>query len=91
MLKVLFIKYGKVVLVMEELTAYGQKSFYGKAKTEKGKLYSYGTLVCSIIDGNLYRHWDDYSATTMRHINSFLRANGLSSLRKKEWESMEVK
>lgn len=63
------------------------KSFYGKAvytverisDSYKYTLYSYGTPVLSITSYNshpeqLYfdRIWYGYSATTMRHINSFV-------------------
>lgn len=55
-----------------------QKSFYGKAhvmETEDGSklLKSYSTIVCSIDSaGTFHRHWTGESATTMRHVNSFL-------------------
>ena len=54
------------------------KSFYGKAKiieTENGEkvLQSYNTFVCRITAaGRFVRMWGGYSATTMRHVNSFL-------------------
>ena len=64
-----------------------QKSFYGKAvyTVERNDdsytytLYSYGTRILSITSYNshpekLYfdRIWSGYSATTMKHINSFI-------------------
>lgn len=54
------------------------KSFYGKAKvieTDNGEkvLQSYETFVCRITAaGRFVRMWEGYSATTMRHVNSFL-------------------
>ena len=54
------------------------KSFYGKAKvieTDNGEkvLQSYNTFVCRITAaGRFVRMWGAYSATTMRHVNSFL-------------------
>ena len=54
------------------------KSFYGKAKiieTDNGEkvLQSYNTFVCRITAaGRFVRMWGGYSATTMRHVNSFL-------------------
>lgn len=53
-------------------------------------LYSYNTLVCSIIDGNVMRRWDGYSATTMRHVNSFLQRYGYSSVNKNGWLEMSI-
>lgn len=55
-----------------------RKSFYGKAhviENEDGSklLKSYSTIVCSIdASGTFRRHWGGESATTMRHVNSFL-------------------
>lgn len=53
-------------------------SFYGKAhviEEDNGKfiLRSYGTDICGWYKGNLTIYWFGYSATTMRHINEFLR------------------
>lgn len=61
----------------------GHKSFYGKARvmecTNGEKLLqSYNTIVCKLdADGNFVRLWNGYSATTQRHVNSFLQLNGL--------------
>lgn len=65
------------------------KSFYGKALVicNKGVKYlrSYNTIVASIQpDGTIKRHWDDWSATTGRHLLSFC------GICKKEWEKMPV-
>lgn len=72
-----------------------RKSFYGKAHVveEHGKkeLVSYYTTVCSIDAYNVFhRLWDGYSATTMRHINSFRIMNGMIAIGKSEWDEMEV-
>lgn len=71
-----------------------RKSFYGKAHViEEGgekKLLSYETIVCKIDkNGNFVKTWGGYSATTMRHINSFRLENGLKAISKSEWEEME--
>ena len=74
------------------------KSFYGKAKLIPLKngiaLKSYDTIVCSAIFGNngvfYTRHWNDYSATTMRHINAFNAFIGIHVGGKQWWESMPI-
>ena len=70
------------------------KSFYGKAvnieKDGNNYLKSYKTIVCGIIDGQLVRFWDKYSATTQNHINAFLAYNGMQGLNKKQWEALPV-
>lgn len=75
----------------------GRKSFYGKAQvlvdTPSGWrfLHSYGTLVCGISPGKGFRrYWGGYSATTMRHVNSFRALSGLATLSKAEWEALAV-
>ena len=70
------------------------KSFYGKAHviTENNSkfLRSYDTIVCHIDENNNFvKDWYDYSATTMRHINSFREYYGFHKMSKKEWENME--
>lgn len=72
-----------------------QKSFYGKAKmclhNDEMLLKSYDTIVCKLdAKGHFIRLWDGYSATTMKHINSFRVACFLPKISKKEWEKMEV-
>lgn len=74
---------------------YDRKSFYGKAtviERDNGdiELRSYDTIVARIRNGNFERLWDDYSATTMRHINSFLRTFGIDGGGKAWWISLEV-
>lgn len=71
----------------------GRKSFYGKALVdvrENGDkvLYSYGTPIVRLTKGKLEKIWYGYSATTMRHINSFLDTFGIQGGGKKWWESL---
>ena len=73
-----------------------QKSFYGKAiviETETGYklLKSYETFVCMLDPENKFiRLWGGYSATTSKHVNSFLNLYGLCGLNKKEWNTLPV-
>ena len=68
----------------------GHKSFYGKAivrEYEDGTkvLRSYSTDVASIDkNGKLHRHWDNWSATTGRHVAAF------AGIGKATWDHMEV-
>lgn len=68
-----------------------RRSFYGKAKVEVTRttyeqtidLYSYGTLVASVIDdfNNMTRKFiyrGKYSQTTTRHQKEFFKQNDLS-------------
>lgn len=53
------------------------KSFYGKAKVvwdlNGYTLVSYKTPVIRLdCDGKVTKLWDDWTATTMRHINAFM-------------------
>jgi len=68
----------------------GQKSFYGKAETRSGVLYSYGTPVASMENHCFKRHWSGHSATTMRHVNAFRHSYGLRHLAKREWDALYV-
>lgn len=73
-----------------------QKSFYGKARIinngTETLLRSYDTIVCKIdSNGNFEKLWNDYSVTTMAHINEYRRQNGMEQLNKKAWLEMEVK
>lgn len=73
----------------------GRKSFYGKAivtELDGSKtLTSYTTNVARIDkEGHFIKLWNGYSATTMNHVNAFRIMNGLNTLSKKEWESMET-
>ena len=70
------------------------KSFYGKAKViecDNGdiELQSYNTIVCRIKNGKFERLWDGYSATTMRHINSFIDLYGINGGGKSWWTKLE--
>lgn len=80
-----------------ELPCYdSRKSFYGKAKVKENGtvfvLYSYDTPVCAYdsVKKVFVRLWKGYSATTMRHINSFLYHYGLPEGDKKWWNNLEV-
>lgn len=59
----------------------GRKSFYGKAKVfieDDGTetLYSYNTpIIKRTAAGELVKLWDDWTATTGRHINAFCGLN----------------
>ena len=78
-----------------ELKPTSQKSYYGKATvielSNVKYLKSYDTIVCYLVNNTLYKSWNDYSATTMKHVNSFLKANNMDTLSKKEWESVSFK
>jgi hypothetical protein len=75
----------------------GHKSFYGKAAvvvdTPRGWVFlrSYETLVCGISPGKGFRrYWEGYSATTLRHVNSFRAMHGLPTLNKAAWLAIPV-
>ena len=74
----------------------GRKSFYGKAiviEKDNGEkvLQSYNTEVCKITNGGEFvRLWSGYSATTMRHVNSFLDLFNLSGGGKAWWDAQTV-
>ena len=73
-----------------------RKSFYGKAalyRDDDGTVYlkSYETFVCSMTpDGKFHRLWGGYSATTMRHVNSFLAYCGLTGGGAAWWRKQET-
>lgn len=88
---------------LELVPAGRQKSFYGKARvwyTHEGLpvLRSYNTDVCMISrDRRLVRLWGGYSATTMKHVSSFVLAFAHSfaerpthGVGKAEWCEMPV-
>lgn len=68
----------------------GGRSFHDKAivrRYDDGTevLTSYGTdVITRKADGALARHWDDWSATTGRHLFAFC------GIRKKDWDEMPV-
>ena len=79
-----------------ELKATIQKSYYRKAfvlQDENGNVFlqSYDTVVCGIVDGSFVRYWDDYSVTTMNHINDFCKLYNTPTMNKKTWISLPVK
>lgn len=77
-----------------------QKTFGNKAIVEieidnetnkfKYTLYSYGTKICSIKNNVITKYWDNYSKTTMKHINSFLEFCGLERQSKKWWLNLQT-
>lgn len=78
----------------EELKATTQKSYYKKAYVLKdgNNLYlqSYNTIVCGLVEGKFVRYWDDYSTTTMNHVNDFRMQHSLNRLHKKDWCKIPV-
>lgn len=72
-----------------------QKSFHGRAKLiYSGNdiyLMSYTTLIAvyNIINDTITPLWIDYSATTIKHINSFLCLYDFPTVNKKQWLSLE--
>lgn len=79
-----------------ELPCYDhRKSFHGKATVQEAidgtiELKSYETVVLVLKNGKVHRTWNWYSATTMRHVNSFLRHFGLEGGGKAWWNSLPV-
>lgn len=71
------------------------KSFYKKAYVFETRdwyfLKSYNTYVCCVkkSDMTIYKIWDDYSATTMRHINAFLTYLRCPDGGKRWWDALE--
>lgn len=72
------------------------KSFYGKAivytlpKSNGYILKSYDTFVCAYVNGKFHRLWNDYSATTQRHINSFCAFCKIPGMGKAEWTKLPI-
>ena len=68
-------------MIYELLPTNGQKSFYGKARVEIDEngnktLYSYDTKILTITaEGEYLKHWNDWSATTGKHIKAFCGLN----------------
>lgn len=75
-----------------------RKSFCGKAHVLEDSngnafLQSYDTIVCYIdANGHFHRLWSGYSATTQRHIKSFIIEYRLNPKYggKSAWDRMEV-
>ena len=62
-----------------------RREYYGTV------LRSYQTDVAYFSnDGKFHKMWDDYSATTLKHINLFRKNKGLAPLNKREWVEMEM-
>ena len=84
------------MLAMELKPVYDRaKSFYGKAQVEtiNGEtiLKSYNTYVCLVDrDGKFKRLWPGYSVTTQRHINEFIRQQGIDGGGAAWWRSLPV-
>lgn len=53
-------------------------------------LLSYWTKVAKLDDGKLLRLWNDWSATTAKHIKSFCAYFKISPPNKKEWLKMPI-
>ena len=74
----------------------GRKSFYGKAKIavvgNTRALKSYETIVAAVNEaGEVFRIWGGWSATTARHVDSFVRSEtGKPGISKKEWLEMPL-
>ena len=79
-----------------DIPAYNQKSFYGKAKFityNNGFIgcLSYDTIVCiyNPDTGEFYKTWSAWSATTSKHIDSFMRYFNMRGFSKKDWLNLE--
>lgn len=81
------------------LEPYDAKSFYGKATVFEGEngikvLVSYATPVILLANGMVFKLQRDnertLSRTTMRHINAFLRSEGIKGTCKGDWRKVEV-
>lgn len=86
----------KKLNVMEIMPVDGRKSFYGKAQVftvgNRHVLRSYDTFVGEINSkGEFLRYWSGESATTMRHVNAFLRAFGVDGGGVNWWRNQPVK
>ena len=78
-----------------ELKATTQKSYYRKAfvlQDASGNVFlqSYDTIVCGIVNGKFVRYWNDYSVTTMNHINDFRKLYSIPKMNKKAWINTPV-
>lgn len=72
-----------------------RKSFYKKAfvieiAPDVYQLLSYETIVCEVDHGVFKRYWDDYSATTMSHVNDFIALFDIQGGGKKWWMEQPV-
>lgn len=82
------------IYALESIYGKNKKGYYGKAvviETESGVyLQSYNTIVCGIVEGEIVSYWPGYSATTMQHINDFLKQNGFDGLTKSDWLALQT-
>lgn len=90
-----FIKKENVNRVFDLPCLDSRKSFYGKAtilETNSGAyLKSYDTIVCFYSNnGEFVKLWDGYSATTMRHVNSFIQLFNIAGGGKAWWDALTV-
>lgn len=82
------------IKVTEVIPHDSHKSYYGKAYAVKHNdlgvtyLRSYETYVASIDSNGFHKLWNGYSATTMRHVNSFRVMHGLPVIGKAEWDKL---
>ena len=53
--------------------SFHRKAMLGIAPDDITFLRSYNTIVASVRNGVLEKHWDGYSDTTMRHVDAFVR------------------
>lgn len=72
-----------------------RKTFYGKAvvtEFDNGdiELTSFKTIVCRIHNKRIQKLWNGYSATTMRHINAFLKFYDMDGGGKTWWNNLEL-
>lgn len=94
--KIIALQSGKLPVFYElPPVADSRKSFYGKARVVEWNgekiLVSYETPVCKIdAAGRFVRLWNGYSATTMRHVNSFNMLFGINQGGKAWWDKQPV-
>lgn len=87
--------YGERINEVFELPATKQKSYYGKANvivTDKARyLLSYNTIICRLSFGGEFRKlWNDWSATTAKHINDFMVFTRFGKgFNKKQWTELD--
>ena len=64
----------------------GKKQAYYISYRGMWFIFSYNTHIATIKDGVLYKHWHDWSASTMRHLNDILYELGyMWRFNKSEW------
>lgn len=67
------------------------KRFYGKAHQystgNADVLVSYRTAVCEVRGGEIYRLWDGWSASTLRHVRIFLSQFPPAIAEKADWRA----